>query len=301
MFKQFSRNGTTTTTATATKMQFSESSPHPPVSANNKAYASNIKRHSSMRQHTSANFFLDNVSEVDKPYSNHKFLAAKKYVSCENVRQSLDTDDFQEISGDDDDENSIKEKLMKRYNSLTTLLMKSFRKAKSKKKKSSDMAQALPAHHGSQLETNFEEDASGDMVYMPSNMKTGSLASNLKSQFEPRSQLTSAPKFSGGGEFVREKNKSMHHRSRPAEKNESENVVNNNGEGRTRKSIPPPANNAATSGDSSTPVFKGVKMISNEFVDLKPNATPHLKRLSLNEQPDTRSNTGLGNENRTFL
>lgn len=43
-------------------------------------------------------------------------------------------DDNDGIDDDDEDENGIKGKLAKRYNSLTSLLMKSFRKAKKKKK-----------------------------------------------------------------------------------------------------------------------------------------------------------------------
>lgn len=45
-----------------------------------------------------------------------------------------DHDDNDNDNDDEDDENGIKEKLAKRYNSLTSLLMKSFRKAKKKKK-----------------------------------------------------------------------------------------------------------------------------------------------------------------------
>ena len=112
------------------KIEFNNSS-QPPVTSNTKAYASNIKRHSSMRQHHSSNFQLEAEGEnLNSSLTNHKFLSSKKYVSCENVRQR--DDDFQEVSCDEDDENGIKDKLMKRYNSLTTLLMKSFRKLKQK-------------------------------------------------------------------------------------------------------------------------------------------------------------------------
>ena len=172
------------------KIEFNDGSVQPPLSKNSKAYASNIKRHSSMRQHHSSNFYLENEAENSKrSYSNQKFMQSKKYVSCENVRQQ--DEDFQEVSGDEEeDENGIKDKLMKRYNSLTTLLMKSFRKAKNKKKKGE--------LHISQLETNIEENTSCESVYPLAKTSHTPKTSTLKSDYESnRNMLKNFNKVGG--------------------------------------------------------------------------------------------------------
>jgi len=250
------------------KIEFNNSS-QPPVTSNVKAYASNIKRHSSMRQHHSSNFHLESeAGNANSSYTNHKFLSSKKYVSCENVRQQ--DDEFQEISCDEEDENGIKVKLMKRYNSLTTLLMKSFRKAKNKKKKS-DL-------HLSQLETNFEEEPSSEMMYQST--RTNSHIS----EFEPnRNLLKNVSKISGvsgvrsGSLASSSISRSLASGSISRADSETLNEI------QSKKS--------SASIDKSMPVFKGVKIISNEFVDLKLQQKPNIAKASLLKD-DVSTNSG---------
>jgi hypothetical protein len=252
------------------KIEFNNSS-QPPVTSNVKAYASNIKRHSSMRQHHSSNFHLDSeAGNANSSYTNHKFLSSKKYVSCENVRQQ--DDEFQEISCDEEDENGIKVKLMKRYNSLTTLLMKSFRKAKNKKKKSDLQI--------SQLETNFEEEPSSEMMYQST--RTNSHIS----EFEPnlnRNLLKNVSKISGasgvrsGSLASSSISRSLASGSISRADSETLNEI------QSKKS--------SASIDKSMPVFKGVKIISNEFVDLKLQQKVSVAKASLLKD-DVSTNSG---------
>jgi hypothetical protein len=82
----------------------------------------------------------------------------KKYVSCENVHQASNS--FVVITDEDEfDENGLKDKFKKRYNSLTNLLMRSFRKAKYKKKKDAMF------HEPTLEETNCEEYSTGASVF----------------------------------------------------------------------------------------------------------------------------------------
>ena len=87
-----------------------------------------LKRHESLRNSA---FYLNSELEA----SNAKY-SSKKYVSCQNITRLNDRENeiIYEEDNSEDTEHSVKDKLVKRYNSLTNLLMRSFRKAKSKKK-----------------------------------------------------------------------------------------------------------------------------------------------------------------------
>ena len=87
-----------------------------------------LKRHESLRNSA---FYIESKLEA----SNAKY-SSKKYVSCQNITRLNDRENeiIYEEDNYEDTEHSVKDKLVKRYNSLTNLLMRSFRKAKSKKK-----------------------------------------------------------------------------------------------------------------------------------------------------------------------
>lgn len=87
-------------------------------------------------------------------------------------RPVFDYEDFEE----DDDENGIKEKLAKRYNSLTSLLMKSFRKAKKKKK---EQMQRMVNATG-----NVNNGAAAEVA----SLSTGDVKLIEKTNFEDRSE-----------------------------------------------------------------------------------------------------------------
>ena len=228
---------------------------------------------------------------------NSKMLSSKKYVSCENVRH-MPAEDFQDvIEESDDDDDGIKDKLKKHYSSLTTLLMRSFRKAKNKKKKEA-------FYNGPTLETNYEEStavyqptviqpstsrASIDPIPKPRKVETPSLARKELNNNEKRSSriipLEQNQRTNRAVTPVEEKRASRIVQQ-PAESKRASRLIDE--QPRTINKLSKVAAPIATSDDDndannedqeeeeeeanneSMPVFLGLKPISNDFVDLKP-------------------------------
>jgi hypothetical protein len=82
-----------------------------------------------------------------------------------------DDDDVDDLDFD----NSLKEKFMKRYNSLTTLLMRSFRKAKSKKKKEAmlihEEAASATSNHYAMISSSGVGIGAGSPTFEPTSIR----------------------------------------------------------------------------------------------------------------------------------
>jgi hypothetical protein len=183
-------------------------------------------------------------------------MFTKKYVSCENLRPlSLSyngADDFEEIIDEtsemeQDTENGLKEKLMKRYNGLTTLLMRSFRKAKDKKKRESVMS------YEPKLSTNFEEAPGTFTKNSQNNSFRRSIASpNSKRSATFNSNINRMRRTtSKSNTFINELNNSDDEEGDDLERHIVGDVE-----------------------DAGKPVFLGVRKISNDFIDLTPTLKP---------------------------
>ncbi len=129
MFKVFNRGQ---------KLQFNERASNSTIDNGNLglSYDHMRRRNSSIRA-SAITFNGDTGMESVSSMGHSINLVPKKYVSCDNfAKNDFEEDEYQEVIDEEyDDENGIKEKIVKRYNSLTNLLMRSFRKAKIKKKK----------------------------------------------------------------------------------------------------------------------------------------------------------------------
>ena len=178
---------------------------------------------------------------------------SKKYISCENVSRLTEDSFLKSIIGEDLIEHGIKDKLAKPYN----LLMKSFRKAKIKKRRDSVL----------RLDTNYEEESNNccDSAQSVEQNRTLQLKlSDFKSESSP-SPLQQRKNNLNSQQVTIINNYAQHVNGRknenvPIDSNEK---VNNDDEDND--------DNEDENNDGAVPVFIGVKLISNEFVDLKPN------------------------------
>lgn len=143
-----------------------------------------------------------------------------------------------------------RDRLKKRYNSLTNLLMRSFRKAKIKKKKEAMLQESLV----------IDELGSTNQL---ADERRSRLANHEAEKHKTRSTRNlPTPPTSGAYLEAKEKDSSDEDLTHTVQTNNNNNNSNKN----------PP--------DESMPVFKGVKMISNEFVDYesrRPNSSVRLQ------------------------
>lgn len=239
---------------------------------------SNYRRQASLRHshyfgHTEDySSTLSSIKSAGVPKLNSHICNSKKYVSCENIRKPCE--EFQDVIDEDsgDDEDGLKDKLVKRYNSLTTLLMKSFRKAKIKKKKEA-MQSEIP-----KLETNYEElkPSNGKntpekplLINNSNNCDNGTIKSNDLTVFNKakiqNSKLSLTKEPINSSKIPTSKN-FLHDTENDEDENENDD-----------EEI-----------EDSVPVFLGVKMISNDFVDIKPpvkhEQTPKSNHSTLSRQ-----------------
>ena len=227
---------------------------------------------------------------------NSKMLSSKKYVSCENVRH-MPAEGFHDvIEESDDDDDGIKDKLKKHYSSLTTLLMRSFRKAKNKKKKEA-------FYNGPVLETNYEESTA---VYQPTVIQPSTSRASIDPIPKPRKVETPSlvrKELNNEKRSSRiiplEQNQRTNRAVTPVEEKRAARIVQQPAESKRASRLidepPRTINKAAASKPSkvaapiatsdddannddeeeeanneSMPVFLGLKPNSNNFVDLKP-------------------------------
>ncbi|CAF0724476.1 unnamed protein product [Brachionus calyciflorus] len=226
------------------------------------------RRQSSLRHSTyfghSENYSSLGSQRPTGSKANPKIGNSKKYVSCENVRQAVE--EYQDVIDEDtsEDENGFKEKLAKRYNSLTTLLMKSFRKAKIKKKKEAMMSDTTKP------ESNPEPNKIYEKSERPTTSNRNSLTRNnsIKPVKNENSKNTIKIK-----EPDTQSIQSRGTSSKPPIQKKKDSYNKNNVKSELKSEEE--RNDTDQSDeivDESVPVFLGVKMISNEFVDLKPSA-----------------------------
>jgi hypothetical protein len=241
---------------------------------------------------------------------------SKKYVSCENVSRLTEDKFLKNLIADNDDEDEdeldenggIKVKLTKRYNSLTNMLMKSFRKAKIKKRRE------LAASN--RLETNYEEE--GDMTNEMSMSEAAHLSLPERSRTlqlrmkEDSSQQKNSATLKGYASqeslcTVQKKNSESSRATaqprqetaaRPSGANDRENVrvintylsqIEKSNESELERLSNENENESNDEEDSeAVPVFKGVKLISTEFVELKPLVSkPKFKQPVTNNESST--------------
>ena len=155
-------------------------------------------------------------------------LTPKKYVSCDNFAQNNYEDEYQEVIDEEfEDENGIKDKIVKRYNSLTNLLMRSFRKAKIKKKKEAMLQEnsidevEVPAAESQTNRQRQENSLSNKEIEICNRLQNIRKKSEIVSNYDDDTESVDDP--SDGDD-----NKNQ---------------------------------------DNSVPIFKGAKLITNEFVE----------------------------------
>lgn len=222
---------------------------------------SNYRRQASLRHshyfgHTEHYATLGSLKQGGKA----NLINSKKYISCENVRQSIE--EYQDVIDEDssDDENGIKEKIAKRYNSLTTLLMKSFRKAKIKKKKEAMLNDSIRS------EIYHEKSTASPKLNAE---QRSSLRPNETPMLPPRHENSKKNKPT---DISGQTNATLS-RSQPVSKKNFIHQDNCLSSSETnKKNEESQSSDHDENPDGSVPVFLGVKMISNEFVDLKPAA-----------------------------
>ena len=156
-------------------------------------------------------------------------LIPKKYVSCDNFAQNNYEDEYQEVIDEEfEDENGIKDKIVKRYNSLTNLLMRIFRKAKIKKKNE------VPAAESQTNRQRQEYSLSNKEIEICNRLQNIRKKSEIVSYYDDDAESVDDPSDSGD-------NKKQ---------------------------------------DDSVPIFKGAKLITNEFVEYNRENKSTLPTLS---------------------
>jgi hypothetical protein len=232
---------------------------------------------------------------------------SKKFVSCQNVSRLTDDPDDRVLKGimrgedmDEDeavaDENSendrngsgFRGRITKRYNSVTDVLMSKF--CSTRMKKLGDKFAAKK----NRLETNYEEEEHAGHKFQPpersQTLQMRASGPNIKSSTSHDSlYLSSAVKKTANksqetnGTIAR--NGKTDRSGKELVQNESVRVINpylrsaphrraDSDEAGGSDEANAESNEDDEEEDEAVPVFKGVKLISNEFVDLKPPHRP---------------------------
>ncbi|RNA13963.1 hypothetical protein BpHYR1_031327 [Brachionus plicatilis] len=253
------------------KSQLTDSdSPDPrPQTSNYRRQAS--LRHSHYFGHTENYATLGSLKQGGKA----NLINSKKYISCENVRQSAE--EYQDVIDEDstDDENGFKEKIAKRYNSLTTLLMKSFRKAKIKKKKEAMM------NDSARNEIFRDKSARSPRLHAERHNPSRSNDTPMLPPRHDNCRKNKSPEPEVASQSI-----ATISRNQPVSKKKICHAENQKGSDENKKidHDEPESDGSEECADGSVPVFLGAKIISNEFVELKPsvrkNTEPKISQLS---------------------
>lgn len=258
------------------------------------------RRQSSLRH---SNYFghgdVYGKSSLNNTYS-------KKYISCENIKNiGLDLNDasrnktkynnfndivdIDELNNEDDDEAGIKEILVKRYNSLTSLLMKSFRKAKKKKKEaaantSTSISSSQQLNSSIyQTQDNYQNQKEVSMYRKHhtnyNQMKIGAKSNDLVRRGSIISNLSLV--------------QSHHVNNDVKNSNENTNSMISLPANNTHKNVS--SNDQGDKNNDSIPVFLSAKVISNEFVDL--NKTNHKTNHKTNPISNSDTLPSTSNDN----
>ena len=232
-----------------------------------------------------SNAFVETEMPIDavgltKVNNKYYSLSSRRFVSCENIRRPSQDDEeegFQDVLDDDFDEDSrLKNKLRKHYSSITNVLMRSFRKAKSKKKKEATQQQQ---------QQDPETPQSNELNEINNNNNNNNNSNTLPRTNGFRNEIVKGTLTRSNVKKIAEKNTpsaELYVHEQDSDDNKSSENEDDEEE-----------------DDGSAPVCVGVKMISNEFVDLKVSDKPN---INIEPMPRTsksveRNNLSLNRNN----
>ena len=241
--------------------------------------ATNIRRQASMRvaQFDQADTSTPAEPNFSKMNNKYHSLSSRRFVSCENVRrlplennnndhdidneferrscQDVIDGEDEDFEYDDDDDKHMKNKFRKHYSSITNILMRSFRKAKSKKKKEATQQQQ-------QQQNNETLEVTNNNSHTLPRVASNTFRSEIVSSTLTKSQAKKIAEKKVEAPVAPKEDLYVHEQD-----SDEENTGSEEGE-----------------EEDAAPVFLGAKIISNEFVDLSPKVDNKTENINNNKR-----------------